>query len=395
MKLFAQHGYGDGDKINQGLDNGFIDGIIFSARDIAPEKLISRIKEIRGKWDSAEIYFDPQFYVNLIRDRGNLKIGKLDEHPYYRIMRRNQLESEQNIVNEISDVLNYQKKLNVDCYISPNINVPQSLNSIEAAISKNFIRKSMEVYAELNESKPIIATLALSRETLKDKNELNDFLNDITILDDPPDGFYILVGARDTNTRAEIYNADIIAAWMMLNHTLAINGFRVINGYSDIVSLLLGSVGGDAGSTGWWSNLRTFSMGRFAPAGTGGRLPVQRYLSNILLNRILFYELNALKDLGINLYNELSRDNDYLSGVEPDRTKEVLQSWEALKTLLDTTLISQDISENIESCLKTLQIARDEYIRIISAYELDTKSDSSHLDAMEEGIAMFRKWAEI
>ena len=53
----------------------------------------------------------------------------------------------------------------------------------------------------------------------------------------------------------------------------------MINGYSAIISPFLVAVGGDVACTGWWSNLRTFSIDRFAPEGIGGRQPVQRWQS--------------------------------------------------------------------------------------------------------------------
>jgi hypothetical protein len=73
---------------------------------------------------------------------------------------------------------------------------------------------------------------------------------------------------------------------MLINHTLTLNGFDTINGYSDILTPFLGAGGGGVGATGWWSNLRTFSLDRFNPPVGGGRQPIERYLSCALLNRI-------------------------------------------------------------------------------------------------------------
>src|SRR5205085_961965 len=104
---------------------------------------------------------------------------------------------------------------------------------------------------------------------------------------------------------SDIYNADVIAAWMLINHTLRVNGFDVINGCSDILTPFLAASGASAGAVGWWSNLRTFSLDRFAPAAGGGRLPIPRYLSVNLLNRITFTELDALRALVPGILNGL------------------------------------------------------------------------------------------
>ena len=92
-----------------------------------------------------------------------------------------------------------------------------------------------------------------------------------------------------------------------------------------------------------------FSLNRFAPEATGGRLPVQRYLSTKLLNRITFYELNALRKIIPNeIINGLSMDGMYED--EPDRAKEVLQSWEALSHLMNSLTESENLSEKSAKC---------------------------------------------
>lgn len=149
---------------------------------------------------------------------------------------------------------------------------------------------------------------------------------------------------------------------MLLNYSLKINGFQIINGYSDLLSPLLGAAGGDVGCTGWWSNLRTFSMDRFAPEATGGRQPVQRYLSTKLLNRITFYELDALRRIIPDVINGLSMDKAY-SG-EPERSIEVLQSWEALSSVLDSLTMNGDASSNLVNCAAAIKTAEDLYTSI-------------------------------
>jgi hypothetical protein len=92
--------------------------------------------------------------------------------------------------------------------------------------------------------------------------------------------------------RAELFNAEVIAGWMFLNHVLSVYGFLVINGFSDLLTPFLEAAGAEAGATGWWSNLRTFSLERFSPATGDGRTPTERCA---LLNRITYYELDILR----------------------------------------------------------------------------------------------------
>src|SRR3990167_6342854 len=242
MKLYAQHGYGEAEKINQGLQKGIISGAVYSAKDITPDRLNNRLSEIAASSPSAARIFDPQYYVSLIGSDPNIRLGKLEEYPYFRIRRRSQLESNQLITDEIRKVIKFQISLPVTAVISPNILISRSFDYVEAVIAKNFIRQAKKVYDPFRDKRPVFATLAISREALLDFTELESFLNDITLLSSPPDGFYLIVGARSTEARTDLYNADVIAAWMLLNYSLKINGFQVINGYADIISPFLGAV---------------------------------------------------------------------------------------------------------------------------------------------------------
>jgi hypothetical protein len=97
-----------------------------------------------------------------------------------------------------------------------HILIPRSFDSIEALVAKNFIRFAASEHAKLGDPRPLFATLAVSRDAIRDKTELIEFLNEITVLDEPPQGFYILVAAQNADARTDIYNADVIAAWMLI-----------------------------------------------------------------------------------------------------------------------------------------------------------------------------------
>ena len=393
MKLFAQHGYGEGEKVNNGLKDGLISGVIFGAKDINPDRLETRLNEIKKEFPDAGRLFDSQYFVSLIGNDPNIKLGKLDEYSFFKARRRSQLEANNLVAEEIRKVLEFQAALPVTHIIAPNILISRSFDSVEAVISKSFIRQTRKIFDEFKVKQPVFTTLAISREALIDTAELESFLNDITLLDAPPDGFYLLIAARDVEARYDIFNADVIAAWMLLNYSLKINGFKVINGYSDILSPFLGAVGGDIGCTGWWSNLRFFSLDRFAPEATGGRLPVQRYLSAKLLNRITFYELNALRRFVPQIVNGLAKDKAYEN--EPERTVEILQTWEALSSMLESMADSNDVSKNLNKCADAIKLAEQLYSEIKFRYRLDPKSDDNHLEPLREGINLFKKTAEI
>lgn len=395
MKLYAQHGYGEGEKISQGLRNNVISGVIYGGKDVSPDNLRLKLTDIRDNFPKAGRLFDPQHYVSLYTSEPNIKLGSLEDYPYFNPLRRSQLEDSQFVSEQILRVLEFQVSLPVSHIIAPNIYISNSFDSVESVVAKNFIRKSMEIYKTFRDPRPLLTTLAVSKDALiKDQNEFESFLNDVTVLDLPPDGFYLLVGARNVSGITEIFNTDTISTWMLLNFALKSNNFLVVNGYSDSVSPFLGAAGGDIGCTGWWSNLRRFSIERWLPEITMGRQPVPRYLSTKLLNRISFDEFNRLKRIIPEIVNGLPTDRAY-ENEPPDRVEEILQSWDALNALL-VSLTNNDVLENINRCLGVIERAESLYAAIAASYAvLDPKSANNHLDPLREGIILFREKAEI
>ncbi len=397
MKLFAQHGYGDGNKLNEGFDNDYIQGVIFRPRDISPSRLIERCAELVNNYPNKEIIFDPQQYAATILHDPNTNLGKLEEYDsYIERLILSRLEREQYVVDVLHRTNTWVLNLDVTAIITPNILIRRSFDSRDAVIAKNFIRLSNASVKKRKKRQPIYATLAIHRDALINKTELQEFLNDITVLDNPPDGFYILIAARSSEARSEILQDDVIAGWMLLNYSLHVNGFKIINGYSDLLSPFLGIAGGDAGCTGWWSNARTFSIDQFIVSSSGGRLPIQRYLSKSLINRIRFDEYHAWRNIAPAIINKLDSDNLYTEeGGEPERAKEVLQSWQTLQTLMNE-FSRNNLQENLQIAEKAIQHAVDMYDTIESSgIRPDIRSNRDHLDPLQEGINLFKKFAEI
>ncbi|MBI5384465.1 MAG: hypothetical protein HZA90_07225 [Verrucomicrobia bacterium] len=319
----------------------------------------------------------------------------LEDYPYFTACRRSQLESSTQIAERLKRVMEFQASLPLSGIIAPNIVVSRSFDSVEAVVAKNFIRQTRVIWDAIGDARPVYATLALSHQTLLDRAELESFLNDITLLDNPPNGFYLLIAASSSEARTEIFNADVVAAWMAFNYSLKLSGYTVINGYADRLAPFLGAAGGDVGCAGWFNTLRTFSLERFAPAATGGRLPVQRYLSARLLNRLTFIELNALRNMLPNLLNSLPHDADYPPDEEPPRNREVLQSWETL-VQLGQRFAGEDVAANLQHCEGSLNAAEELYAQIAATgYPLDAKSNSDHIAALREGIELFKEIPEL
>jgi len=399
MKLYAQHGFGPGDKIREGMKEGIIDGVIYSARYEKQSNVNKDVEETKKYAERADILLDPEMYACFQADLPDSQLGGLPDWPFFAAYRRSQLETTETVDKILKDTLDVLIDLPLTAIIAPNIYIPRSFNSIEAVIAKNFIRRTRSTFARKGDNRRILSTLAIGRDALLDQMEFESFLNDITALDHPPDGFYVLIGGGMTEERtdlsqSEVMHADVIANWMLLNYTLSLNGYIVINGCSDILTPFLGGVGGYAGATGWWTNLRMFSMNRYIRSVSGGRLPLVRYLSNLLLNRITFSEREAIAALMPDINNGLRHDEDY-EGKEPQRNIEVLQTWEAIADL-NKRLVTLDTGENLSRLEHSITVAETAYANISSyGFQLNVEARGEYIAALREGIRTFKRYAEI
>lgn len=395
MKLFAQCGYGPGDKIIEGTEHKIIDGLIFGCKDIVSEKIKEYRTQLFNLNPKIEIFLDPQFYTTLYANDPNFKEGKLSEWSFFKSYRRSSLEVPGTLDNALKTVFSDILELPVTSVISPNIFISRSFDSIEALISKNFIRRSRPIIEkEFKNKKEIFCTLAFCRDALLNQREFEEFINDLTVIENPPDGFYILLGTSRSGEINELFDSNIISNWMLLNFTLSINGFKVINGYSDIFSPILGITGAYGGATGWWSNLQTFSIERFVPDRSGGRLPIVKYLSNKLFKRIPHYELNAYHEIvGDKILNGYLLDSVYLMN-EPDRKNEIYQTWETLKNLSVSIIEPDDLNKSLQNIQEkfNMGISLIDHINHLSGL---SRIPVDHIEILKESIEMFKRKAEI
>lgn len=400
MKLFAQHGHQPSDKMRRGLGKGVINGIIYSPRFIKPTILAEKIEEANSADSSAEIYIDPEFYATRQSGTENNQLGYLEEWPHFRPQRRRDMIIKANIVEDtLRNSFETMNAFNLTGFIAPNIYIPQSFDSMEAGISQNFIGRTKQIFKKFGGKTKVFSTLAIDHQALLNPVEFKSFLNDITALDNPPDGFYVLIGCglideRTDLVHSEIRNPEIIGGWMFINYILSINGFRVLNGFSDVISPFLGVVGGEAGATGWWSNLRVFSMGRYIKSERGGgRLPNIKYLSNRLLNRITIEEKNIYSRMVPEVNNNLSCDPEYLDRV-PDRTVEALQAWEAISAL-NQNIISDDLEKGLNNLKSAIRISRETYAHLSSrGFSEGIEAITEYLNALDGALEVFKRLAE-
>lgn len=399
MKVFAQHGHQPSDKITRGLEDGAVEGVIFSSRYLNPDKIEEKLDDAYVANPAAEILLDSEFYASRLKGMPNSQLGYLERQSYMKSYRRRDLVRTEVVDEALREVYQSTRYLPVTAHIAPNIYISQSFDSMEAGIALNFIEGAKAVFGASD--KAVYATLAVDRRALLSPSDFLSFLNDITALRNAPDGFYLLVGGgsiteRSDGVQSEIMDANVLGTWMMMNFSLAQNGFSVINGFADILTPFLSAAGATACATGWWSNLRTFSMGRYVkPDSAGGQLPIVRYLSKLLLNRLKIDEL-SFSAIVPGIFNGLPSDNEYVrqNGI-PGRTEEALQTWEALSSL-NNDIVSDELEVSLANLLDLVAQAFAAYSTlsnygITGGYETTTE----YLDQLSGGIEVFRRLAEL
>jgi hypothetical protein len=401
MEILAQHGYGCGDRVTRGLDEGLIDGVIFGAKDIGVEKLKGKIAEVRSNHPNAKCLFDPQFYAAIVAGQNGARLGSLvgsDPYPYFEPRRRRDLEREQVVIRDLQAVLEFQHNLDVTAAIAPSIVIPQSLNSAHAVIAKDFLRNARGVWDGLGGDKPLYATLAISSTALSDKSELEEFLEEITEIEARPEGFYLLLEKPDGAIPDSLTERNELSRWMLVNHTLKLNGFELINGYTDLLAPYLGATGADAVASGWFNTLKSFSLKKFEPTESFARRPVPRYSSAALLKSIRHTELQNMRDLWPQILNDEPTDAYYDPeyGSSPEGAEEALQNWGCLKKLCEELISEGDVADSVNSCREALDYAGLLYAEFNQrGITLREKSSMQHVGTIRDELEFFEEMAEL
>lgn len=395
MKIYAQQGYGSKDKLTAGLQSRVIGGAILSPRYCKRSKIQEHIDEIAPY--GSMILMDPELHAMRFISSPNANMGYLETWEYFKAYRRSELISGAKIPNLLNDSLTAQASLGLTGWIAPNVYI-DTADSIDTAISLNIISQTKTIALKLG-SHPVYATLALSREAILDRRGFQDLFDALTAIDNPPDGFYILVGGdngRDAGdaVRSDLHHPTVIAGWMYMNYVLSINGARVINGYCHLLSPLLGICGADAAASGWHSGLRQFAMNRYVRESSGGRSPLIRYVSAPLMARIRQTDFLAFKAMVADVANGLGLDPEF-EKAEPSRTVEALQSWEAISALC-SKYCTGNIDADLDAISAHLARAAILWKRLQAAgFSQEVEANMEWLGVVLEGIKIFKEWAEI
>ena len=273
MKLYAQHGYAKGDKLNVAFESELLDGVVLGPNNEKPESLRSRVETLSRLSSNPDILIDPQFYVSLLK---NPKEGNLPLYDtYYESNVTLRDLTPKRIAKVVRSVLNFQRELPVTKLLSPTI-ILDNLSNRSAAIADFMAQESMEYHDSLKSPPPLLLSFVFNELALSSPDQVNEFLDMVSLY--AASGFYLVV-ARQQSSYQQTFDSERMAAWLLILYSLgAQNKFHVVCGYTDFLGFPASAVGVSAISTGWFNPLRQFGVNRFLPS-SGGRPPKDRYSS--------------------------------------------------------------------------------------------------------------------
>lgn len=398
MSLYAQHGYGKVDYIDEGLDRGFFNGVILSPKDEKQDNLakyISKLKTRFGK--SVTVLIDPQFYVGGFRPQ---KVGHLEDYDYFvKSLNRDSFPAEK-IREYAKDVVDFQLTSGTDRVMSPAI----IMSNFEDYVSQTTIQlgqASAERIAERKAKNPLLISLVFDEQALRDDDAVDEFLNVLTTLKSK--GFYMIMNPRHSGYPAPC-DENALANLMYMVYVLSrVNQYEVVCGYSDLVGIPLHAAGADATATGWASNLRQFSIGRFQPNSGRQRRPKPRYTSQPLISSIrVEAELTAIADRK-RLKTVLS-GTDYDVVLDPSPADGIWQSrasylhhWQVLNRLISKVSAEKDVSKRLAVAISLIQDAIKLYAEFEGRNPIRFKEVSSrtNLGAWLNAMNQFKKKAKL
>ena len=216
----------------------------------------------------------------------------------------------------------------------------------------------------------------------------------------PSAGFYLVVHRDDSRYQAR-FDPNALENLLYLVYVLAeINSYEVICGYSDFVGTLLCAVGAKAIGTGWFSNLRQFTMDRFLPS-TPKRQARPRYSSQLLMNSMLLDEMDIIHRQGQlnSIMSGTTYDAVFNTVSNPSNApwamdESTLHHWLVLQRLI-TSVSGGTVQNNLNICMGMISNAQTIYNNLSRMMSFNVYSGDHHLQQWETAISNFRNRVNI
>ena len=386
MSILAQHGAGKKDRIEKGIENGSIQGVIMSPRDETPEKMKLFLSNIGDIYPETERIVDPQLYAGNFQLKANSKLRKYKHVKIYQTPDFFTRAETRTIVRLAKE---WQKELEVSAFVSPTV-IVDDLGGPWARIAKALAKNAI---TEHDSTKPLLISLVVREEALRQRDLVDSWLDGLTRLD--ADGFYLIIH-RSAGAYQQRYEPEILSSMLRICYSLAeLNEYRVLLGYSDMVTLLLHSVGVEGTGSGWNFNLRQFDTRRFQP-GTKGRQPRPRYTSRALLNCIYISELDGIYSGGraAEVLSETPYDDRFRNSTNPEnvpwpKDEAAFHHWSVLADI-SRLKTGAGVAERLDAAYNQIERALDLYAQFEELMVFTSETGPDHLYEWLVALKRFR-----
>jgi len=396
MKLYAQHGFGKGDKIDRGFEDELLDGVIIGPNNERPDSLSACVERYSQLDSNPDIMIDPQLYVSLV---SNAKEGNLPLYDQYYVSDLTLRDfTPRRIAEIVENTLDFQSRFPVTHLISPTI-LLESFTNRSAQIAHFLAQESVEYHDSLDDAPLLLLSYVFHENALGSHEQVTEFLDTVSLY--TASGFYLVVIKPTGAQYHQMFPPERMAEWLLMIYSLSVrNRFQVVCGYTDFLSYPAAAAGATAGATGWFNTLRQFDIRRFQPS-TGGRPAKERYSSAPLLNSVYLQELINCFDAGIidrvltrTPYDRVFRQNrPDPSDWPPDIS--TLHHWATLKKLFER-MNEKNSRERLQILEESITAAWDLY-QALQRRDLhfDPTTGYGHLRDWAEGNRLFRSHAKL
>lgn len=381
---------GEAEKINRGLTDRVITGVILSPHDENPSDLRSYVEELSKQRLKPDLLFDPQLYVSLLRDANE---GKLPQYEYFRQnLGLRDFANLRNVQPLVRESIDFQRNLELTDILSPTI-CAESFADRSAQIALTLAQESVDYWNGLTgDKRPLLISFLFTELALTNSEQVSEFLDAISLLE--ADGFYLVVD-RNNPVYSQDFQPTQLGQMLRMIYALKRSRFEVVCGYSDFLNLIYGAVNADAGATGWSQKLRRFNRSRFQPSA-GGRRPRDRYSSSNLLNSIYLTELDACQDVqklkavkSDTPYDRCFDGQSYPSGVSWSPEDSALQHWASISKLIDS-LTGTSVKERLGQVSQKVSEAQTLYRSLAKlGVRFEPPNGQTHLENWAEAITNF------
>ena len=391
MTILAQNGYalGDGNrnKVLQGLRAGSLSGVVMSPNNLAPKTTKNRLAEIADNFPHSMRLVDPQAYVAFV---GNRKDKNLQKYDHYQPTLNGSIFNPSAKRRLVEKTIEWQLGLEVSAIMSPTV----AIDAFEDAYDQlafDLARESIEQYSG---DKPLFVNLLISENALFQTDAIESWVLKLHELS--ANSFYLVVLRDDGNYTQSFRHVSQLVGLLRICHQLASISRHVLVGYCDMLSLMLHAVGVSGTCTGWWHNLRQFTIDRFVDDDSIRLRGVPRYSSRPLINPISAEVLIGLQEAGTKL-PVLSRtpyDLRFSGDAVPTKTNWTINDatyhqWSVLNDLV-SNLDGCNISERIDIAENMITESMDLRDEIGLTLLTDDKTDWQHHEQWIEAMNQFR-----